>query len=273
MDVFTTPAPSLPCNWTLDPSVCCGNDFWDDLTPELQQNAAEYGAFTVWAATGRRFGLCERTVRPCGRQCTDCSQGWYWSDGTWIPYILNGEWRNCWCGNSDPGCCTCAPRCQVWLPGPVASIPVTGVGVDGAVLPMEGHWRLDDGHWLVRIDGDCWPDCQDYNVNYGDMNTFQVTYMVGLPVPGILARAAGELACEWAKSCRGQQCRLPQRIQSIVRQGTTISMVDVDTLLRNGLTGVTTVDQVISMFNPYGLKSRMRISSPDAPVSRIVTQQ
>ena len=271
MDVFTTPAPSLPCNWTLDPSACCGNDFWDDLTPELQQAAAEYGAFVMWAATGRRFGLCERTVRPCGRECGNCGSGWYWTDGTWQPYIFNGEWFNCVCGAGSAGCCTCAPRCQVYLPGPVASIPITGVSVDGEVVSADSY-RVDNGMWLVRTDGDCWPECQDYNVDNGEVNTFQVTYNVGLPVPSILANAAGELACEWAKSCAGQPCRLPQRVQSIVRQGVTISMVDVDTLLGKGWTGITTVDQVIAMFNPYGLKSRMRVSSPDAPVSRIVTQ-
>jgi hypothetical protein len=44
------------------------------------------------------------------------------------------------------------------------------------------------------------------------------------------------------------------------------------TVLGKGWTGITTVDQVIAMFNPYGLKSRMKISSPDEPVIRIVTQ-
>ena len=272
MEVFTEGAPSLPCNWDVDTGCC--QDLWDEASTELQTAAAEYGAFTIWAATGRRFGLCERTVRPCGRQCNECQQGWYWADGFFIPYILNGEWRNCWCGyDGGAGCCTCEPRCQVWLPGPVASIPVSGVSVDGAVVPMEGHWRVDNGHWLVRIDDECWPDCQDYNVAPTEANTFQVTYNVGIPVPSILLRAAGELACEWMKSCMGQACRLPQRVQSIVRQGTTISMVDVDTLLKNGLTGITTVDQIITMFNPYGLKSRMKISSPDIPVTRITTQQ
>lgn len=270
MDVFTTPAPSLPCNWSVE-GTCC-DDIWDAATPELQQAAAEYGAFVMWAATGRRYGACERTVRPCGNQCDNCQQGWYWSDGFFIPYILNGEWRNCWCGCDGAGCCTCAPRCQVYLPGPVASIPVTGVSIDGVVLEQDGHWRVDDGKWLVRIDGECWPDCQDYNVNNGESNTFQVVYNKGLAVPSLLENAAGQLACEWIKACQGLPCRLPQRVQSVVRQGVTISMVDVDTVLGKGWTGIAEVDQIIAMFNPYGLKSRMKIASPDAPVTRIATQ-
>jgi hypothetical protein len=269
VDVFTTPAPSLPCNWSVT-GECC-DDIWDAADVELQQAAAEYGAFVIWAATGRRYGLCERTVRPCGRQCTQCAQGWYWADGFFIPYIFNGEWRNCWCGTGSLGCCTCAPECQVWLPGPVASIPVTGVSVDGVVIDSDS-WRVDDGHWLVRTDGDCWPDCQNFSIDNGGENTFQVTYFKGLAVPSILERAAGQLACEWIKSCQGLPCKLPQRVQSIVRQGVTISMVDVDTVLGKGWTGITEVDQVIAMFNPYGLKSKMKIASPDDPVARIVTQ-
>ena len=265
--VFTDGAPSLPCNWTVV-GTCC-DDTWAAATPELQQQAASYGAFVVWAATGRRFGLCSRTVRPCGKWCdTNPNSGYYWSDGTWMPYIFNGAWRNCWCG-SAPSCCTCAPTCQVWLPGPVASIPVTGVSQDGTVVPASS-WRVDDGHWLVRTDGSCWPVCQNYDVDSGT-NTMFVTYNKGIPVPQVLLDAAGELACEWIKSCQGAPCRLPQRVQSVVRQGVTVNMVDVDNLLIHGLSGVLTVDQVITQFNPYGLKSRMRIASPDEPVTRITT--
>lgn len=266
--VFTTTAPALPCNWDVDTSCC---DEWDTFTPDLQQAAAEYGAFTIWAATGRRFGLCNRTVRPCGLDnMTYMPAGYFWSEGTWQPYIFNGAWRNCaGCPGSSMGCCTCQPTCQVWLPPPVISIPATGVSVDGAIIPVDA-WRVDEGQWLVRTDGNCWPTCQDYNVDSGT-GVFTVTYQRGIPVPQLLLRAAGELACEWAKSCMGAACRLPQRVQSVARQGVTLSMVDVQILLKNGFTGVQTVDQVIRNFNPYGLTSRMAIASPDLPVVRTTT--
>lgn len=260
VDAFATSAPSLPCNFTVTTDCC---DSWSEYTTELQTAAAEFGALVMWAATGRRYGLCERTARPCGRTCGGNTAGMYWSEGTWIPYIFNGVWRNC---AGCTGGCTCAPGCQVYLPGPVASIPVTGVSQDGETVP-EASWRVDNGQWLVRTDGECWPLCQDYNADSG-AGVFTVTYFQGLPVPGPVARAAGELACEYAKACIGAECRLPSRIQSLTRQGMTVSMVDVDLLLEKGLTGITTVDQIIRAVNPYGLVSQMKISSPDLPVTR-----
>ena len=265
VDVFGD-AVTAPCNFTVDTSCC---DDWDTYDPELQTNAAEYGALVMWAATGRQYGLCTKTVRPCGRTCgPNPYGGYFWSEGTWLPYTVGGLWFNCTCGcNGSLGCCSCVPRCQVWLPGPVAA--VSGVSVDGDMVPVDS-WRVDNGRWLVRTDGDCWPECQDYNVDSGE-GTFFVTYQVGIPVPSVVAQAAGELACEWAKSCQGQPCRLPQRVQSVTRQGVSVSMVPIDVLLSHGFTGIETVDQVIRSLNPSGLTGRMRISSPDLPVTRMVT--
>jgi hypothetical protein len=157
----------------------------------------------------------------------------------------------------------------VWLPPPAYAIAATGISVDGQIIPVDA-WRIDNGQWLVRTDGDCWPSCQDYNVDSG-VGFFEVTYQQGIPVPTILSKAAGELACEWAKSCVGAACRLPTRVASIARQGVTFSMVDVQILLKNGFTGIHTVDQLIRNFNPYGLTSRMGIASPDMPVVRSTT--
>jgi hypothetical protein len=274
-------SPSLPCSIDVDTS-CCPD--WDTYSTDLQTAGAEYGALMIWAATGRRFGTCTRTVRPCRRDCEDCGgfSGWWYSDGTWRPYILNGIWRNCWCGTGD-GCFSCKAACQVWLEPPVASIVEVYFSGDGAIDP--NTYRVDDYQWLVRqgppVTGagatDCWPMMNDYNFPVSgafapmDNSAWQVTYNWGIPMPAILSRAAGELACEWVKNCLGQPCRLPQRVTSISRQGVTVSLADVDQLLENGLTGLTTVDNVIRAFNPYRLPSRMKVSSPDLPRIRKTT--
>lgn len=268
--MFTSLTPAMPCNW--DVTITCDSTTWDSYSAAVQTAAMEYGAFTMWAATGRRFGLCETTIRPCGQTCQNNTVGGYfWSEGSWYPYIYNGAWRNCWCSNSGaPGCCACAPSCQVYLPGPVYSIPATGVSQDGAVVSVDS-WRVDNGKWLVRTDGTCWPECQDYDVDDGT-DTLFVTYWRGLEVPDLLSTAAGMLAQEWAKACVGQACALPQRVTSIARQGVTMNNVSIDDLLKNGLTGLPMVDQIIKRMNPGNLPRKLRIASPDAPTSRIVTQ-
>lgn len=279
MLVFTdNTLPNLPCSWDVDTSCCTE---WDTYDPGLQQAAAEYGALMVWASTGRRFGACTRTVRPCRRDCESCggAAGWYYSDGTFMPYLFNGVWRNCWCGTGD-GCMQCSPTCQIWLTPPVSGI--VEVRFSGSGVVDAGSYRVDDWQWLVRqgpaVSGsgatDCWPIRNDYNspvtgpLAPADDSAWEVTYLWGLPVPSVLQRAAGELACEWAKNCLGLPCRLPQRVTSISRQGVTVSLADVDQLLENGLTGLTTVDNVIRAFNPYRLVSRMKIASPDLPTIR-----
>jgi hypothetical protein len=277
--VFTNSTPGLPCNWTVD--VGCCSETWDGADLATQTAAAEYGAVSVWAATGRRFGACTRTVRPCGKDCGDNlgRSGYYWADGVWFPYILDGVWRNCYCGGG-PGC-GCRPTCQVWLTPPVSGIVEVRFG-DGTVADP-ATYRVDDWQWLVRqgpgISGTngCWPITNNYNypvtgpVASGDKTAWEVTYLWGIPVPAVLQRAAGELACEWIKNCQGAECRLPQRVTSIARQGVSISLADVDQLLQNGLTGLTTVDSIIQRFNPGRLPSRMQISSPDLPVIRETT--
>ncbi len=260
---------SGPCSWSEVDPFCCTD--WDTFNAELQAQALDYAKTVVWAATGRQFGLCSLTVRPCGRQCSNCPAGWYYDGaGSWVPYIFNGQWRNCWCG-SEAGCCTCDPACRVYLPGPVYSI--TSVTVNGASLAVSGGTMFVlDQQWLVRVDtSQCWPTCADQNLAPGDVNAFEVTYQRGIPVPTALAQATASLACEYAKACLGLACRLPSRIQSISRQGVSISMIDIGDILKNGLTGLWELDQLIMAYNPYGLKGRTRLYSPDIQEPRQVT--
>lgn len=258
-----------PCGWVID-TTCCED--WATFSPAVQADATAYATTVMWAVTGRQFGLCSKVVRPCGRyrQNTPSIVGFEWlgygyGAGMLGPYIdSTGTWRNCVCPNA---CCSCNARCQVLLPGPVDS--VTEVQVDGVVV-LASAYRVDDRRLLVRTDGECWPDCNDYDVDAGT-GFFQVTYSRGKPVPAPVAGAAGVLACEYAKACIGAPCRLPGRVSSITRQGVTINMVDTDTLIRRRLTGILEVDQVILSYNPNGLIRRPSIWSPDGPITRTVT--
>lgn len=263
------PIEAGPCTWPDLTQSCC--DDWSDFSASLQQQALTYAKTLVWAATGRQFGLCELTVRPCGRYCENCPNGWAYDGygGTWMPYIWNGVWKNCYCG-TGPGCCNCEPDCVVYLPGPVNSI--VSVQVDGETLPVTGAYFVLDQQWLVRVDTEaCWPMCADQNLYPGDPAAFEVTYLRGKAVPDALATATSHLACEYAKACLGLPCALPMRIQSIARQGVTISSVDINEVLKHGMTGIWTLDQLILQLNPYGLKGQTRMYSPDLQIPRQVT--
>ncbi len=255
---------SSPCVWTIDTGCC---SIWSGLSPEDQARAAAFGTDVIWALTGRQFGTCPITVRPCFNNQYN-GLGVWWNDGTFWPYIFNGQWYNAGCGCTGRCCCQPLPYTQAWLPGPVAG--VSEVRVDGIVIDSAAY-RVDDGQWLVRQDGDTWPKCQDYNLAAGLAGTWSVTYFRGTPVPPSVLAAAGTLACEYAKACTGQECRLPGRVSSIIRQGVSITMVDIDTLIKNGFTGLVEVDQVIRAYNPYGRTHRLRVYSPDVQVNRATT--
>jgi len=265
-----TPAISVapdegPCNWALDTS-CCPD--WDTYLPAVQSAATTWSTYLLWALTGRRYGPCSITVRPCGRSCGGGGYMTYpvrgsdsfGAPGTWVtPYIDGaGTWRNCVC----PGACKCEATCQVALPGPVAV--VDQVMVDGVVLDPSAY-RLDNGSILVRIDGEtCWPECQDMDLANDAVGAFAVTYQRGVAVPRAGQIAAGELACEFAKACTGSgECQLPGQLASLSRQGVDVELVDPTTFLENGLTGVANVDLWIRSVNPSRLAERSRVYSGD----------
>lgn len=246
---------AAPCAWTGINTGCC-DDFWAGLTLEEQTAASTAATFIMWAATGRQYGLCEITVRPCGRwPCDDGVVGYSWSGGVWTPYVYGGQWFNCPCGDF----CSCSARCRVYLPGPVGS--VASVVVDGVTVNPSAY-RVDDGRWLIRTDGDCWPYRQNFDIDSGS-GTFLVTYSRGTAVPQVVLDATGTLACEWAKMCQGQDCQLPTRVVTLTRQGTTFDGVPPDQLLDHGFTGITSVDQIIALVNPHRLTGRLRVLSPE----------
>lgn len=252
-----------PCGWVVSTGIC---STWGTVTPTVQAWALDLAALVLWAATGRQYGSCESTVRPCWARQEPLYQTWpvgfdgegYWGlRGAIGSVVLIGG--GCGCSAS----CACTPS-QIALPGPVQS--VTSVQVDGVTLLASEY--LVQGNYLVRASGSEWPSSQNLALPLGQADTWGITYVLGTAPPPALLNAAGIYACELAKGRTGGSCQLPNRVQSVTRQGVEIQYVDTNDYLDKGRVGLADVDAVIQALNPYALPAPLRVLSPDVPQFR-----
>lgn len=263
-----------PCGWDISDALLCCPD-WASYPAPVQDAATAFATEVVWALSGRQFGICPTTIRPCGR-CVGQTYRTYgvWMDGyangavspAWWPYIDNGVWYNCACS----GACCCEPSQQVWLPGPVSAI--TEVRVNNVVIPP-ANYRLDFAKglfWLVGQNGQIWPDCQNFDVPASSTdNTFVITHGEGIEVPQTGLLMAAMMACEYAKMCVGLPCALSAAATAITRDGVSYEILSPSDLISKGFTPMPTVNQWIFSVNPYGNYERPRVYSPDDDVPRI----
>lgn len=221
----------------------------------------------LWALSGRRFGFCEVTSRPCRDDCYDYpfyTSLMPWSGSYPQPALIGGSWFNLTCGSCSRSC-TCGTLSEVLLPSPV--LQVVRVMIDGTIVPT-GSYRLDDNRRLVRTDGGMWPICNDLARDDTEPGTWSITALYGEPIPEMAKLAMGELVCELIRGATGGDCRLPPGVTQLARQGVTISYPDVGTLWKQGRTGLFLVDAFLSAFNPAGLTRRSRTYSVDRPPFR-----
>ncbi|AWY05281.1 head-to-tail adaptor [Microbacterium phage MementoMori] len=233
------------CGWPVVYADCGGSCDAYERWPEAEREAAQalfeaQAIDLLWNWTERMYGVCPTTIRPCRDDCGGASAtSTFWgrgpgydpsfpragrggtSTGGWTPVLIGGKWMNVGCG------CLSACRCGIdgahalSLPGPVQSI--TQVRVNGEIVPPSAY-RVDHKRLLVRIDGGTWPACQNLLAEPTEEDTFEVTYERGIPVPVGGMVAAGRLACELALyACDDEDCALPERWQSIQRQGISIT--------------------------------------------------
>lgn len=210
----------------------------------------------LYELSGQRFpGVCPDTVQPCATRCAQdgpriyddaAAARWSW-------------WGACGCGG---GVCGCTTLPELTLSGwPL--VTVDAVTIDGELLDPTAY-RIDDWSRLVRVDGEQWPACSD------DF-TIDFTYGVPPPRPGVVAAAT--LGCQLALACAGDSsCRLPQRVQSITRQGVSMVMLDPFTFFDDGRTGLYDVDLFLAAYGPTAKKRWPAvIANPDtrARVRRI----
>lgn len=259
-----------PCGWTVETCGC--GSCWNEYSPAIRTAAAALATTVIWAATGRRYGLCEVTVLPCNPPAAEPLYqtfpiGVYSPFGlgdqpVTVPVLAAGTWHNLACG----GGCRCQAACEVPLPGPVHD--VVEVLVDGEEVAPSAY-EIHDGYLLVRTDGECWPSCQIFGQEIPD---FEATYHRGDPIPTPIDRAAALLACEYAKACAGKACGLPSRMKRLTRQGVEVEVADVPKDGKGRIrTGLRWVDDALDADNPYGLAERPTVMSIDLPEPRMVT--
>lgn len=208
---------------------------------------------------------------------TDPATAYSVEAASWILYKLTGEkypgvaQRTEWYGRENTTCSTCLPgfgdaslgvehrhvfytstqQKRIRLRGtPVVSID--SVTYQGSVLPPSDYW-VENSQNLILRNGACW-----------DLNSgVQVVYNSGIRPPEAGRMAAVRLANEFilAVSDPGE-CRLPDRVTSISRQGVSYDLLDPQDFLTEGRTGIYEIDLFIKAANPVNAKKKPRVFIP-----------
>lgn len=267
-------AKHMPC-WPRPDTACCARLEPENPTPEESariERMLHVSTEIIWRLSGKQFGACPVTVRPCRQSCADRPGYGYWSGMLWTPVLDAGTWFNLKCdtcfGNASG--CACSELVELDLLGPVAEI--LQVKLDGVVLPATAY-RVDNHRKLVALDPDLpWPKCQDLSKPDTEVGTFSVRYRRGQPVPQGGLWAAGLLACELLKACDADKdCALPANAQRIARQGVTVELTPVLVKADAFVTGIPEVDLWLQSVNPYKSKAPSRVYSVDRPSTRVQT--
>jgi len=257
--------------WAPNTELCSR---WGNYSGPVQTRALAIATKVIWAATGRRYGLESVTVRPSRPVQSPLYRTYpvgFAGYGFWTLYGINGGDAfqivdTCGCGASSVtgiSSCSCGAM-DIAIPDNVSAI--TSVTVDGVLVPS-GSYVLAGGY-LTRIDGSAWPYVQNFAIPAGQPGTWSITYQQGSAVPDDIQDAAGLYACQIGAGLSGGTCALPNRVQSITRQGLQIDLIDPGKYLEENRTGYDLVDQILAADNPYGLRQRTRFLSPDMPKFR-----
>jgi hypothetical protein len=221
---------------------CCSMDL-GEVKPELRERAARWAAGFLWTATGRQYGGCPKTYRPCREGCgpaVNCCGGYGGLGVRSVPWRVPGsfDWVNMPCGSCVKGCqCSAVSEVRLSDVDQVLNVRIDGVDYDPCSMVA-----VYDRSRIVRTDGGSWPVCQKLDRIDGP-GTWSLTVLEGHCVPDGGDWMTGQLMCEFIKGCLNRKdCQLPRRLQTITRNNVTLGFNDKFENLAIMRTGIWEID-------------------------------
>lgn len=247
----------MTCPWPIDED-CLPPD-WTTLPDGMKERGLLLASRTLERLTGYRVGVCPVTIRPCLHTVKCGHYAESFGHGFTAPsYVTN------WGGTWSNGPCGCTSQCEVRLPAPIGRIDE--VRVNGVVLQATDYEVHNSDLLVWTGEGDCpFPSSQDMSLPITEPGTMAVTYVNAYPPGPEGTYAASVLALEFGLACAGENCRLPDGVRSIVRQG--ISMEIAAGSFPDGVTGIHEVDAYTAIWNPRNIDPPV-VWSPDLPQHR-----
>lgn len=200
--------------------------------------AAETASWILYKLTAEKYAGQRTATEWLGLRGVDatlCPTFTDYGDFTWITYQDRASLRS------------------VRLRGrPVISIQ--SVVTDSGVLDPSGYKLINSAVLYSNVD--TWRLAGGVTVEY--------TYGLMPPRAGLVAarRLGNEIALAMEDS---GNCALPQRVQSVSRQGMDFTVLDPQDFLEKGRTGIYEIDLFIAAANPTGARKKPRVFSPDLP--------
>lgn len=210
-----------------------------DPTGPYTDSAVQYASFVLYSLSGEKYTGIQTTTE------VYTSQGV--SSNASSPFLISGNMYN-------------LPRLSEGQRNlrlrqtPVRSVnSITHLGRE--LDPSE--YSLRNNSYLVRQNALPWI--------LDPVHELSVTYTHGTPPPSAGKRAAIRLANELILSDKGSgACALPERIQSVARQGVSYTIMDPQEFIANGKVGIYEIDLFLAAVNPNKAKKRPKVFLPGA---------
>ena len=144
-----------------------------------------------------------------------------------------------------------------------STLPLYGTPVRNILSVREGGIDLDPSEYVIvnrsrlrRLNCSKWATC----------GGIEVTYRYGVNPPRAGRLAAMRLADELVLALNNDpNCQLPEGVVSVSRQGIDISFIDPQDFIKEGRTGLSSVDMFIHATNPVQAHKRAKVFSTHFP--------